>query len=285
MSGGFTNSVLGGVGNLIRSWIQSVPFVSGSQGWRISKNGNAEFNSVSIRGGVVVTSASQLFVYSSNPPALGTLIFSISDMPGTDPYDNAYAAGIVNYSSGEQIGIVNGTFTISTSFGDILELQWNTINFVLSLNDAVPLEFIVSQLMANLGVDGFTINAGKVTAVKPGTGTTYANPALPETWHALTLLNSWVNTAGTAQYRLLPTGDVQVIGQINGGTVGSGTSIGTLPIGYRPAHTNEVACTVSGATPTNTPVLQTDSNGNITMHNVPVGTTNISFSMIINLTW
>lgn len=260
--GGFNDSVLGGIGNLIRSWIQSVPFVSGSQGWRISKDGTAEFNSVTIRGGVVVTSGSQMFVYSSNPPAVGTLVFSISATPGTDPYGNNYAAGFVNYG-GSQIGIVNGTFTILTPFNDILELQWDTINFVLSLNDAIPLNFVVSREMCHLGVDGFVIDAGKITAVKPGTGTTFANPATPEVWNNLAL-NAGFGAAGggtsTPGYQSEGTngGRARLRGRValTANQV-AGATIATLPVGYRPASTQELpgSNNLSGITSGRAPIF------------------------------
>ncbi len=230
---GFSNTIVGGIGNLIRDWIQSVPFTSGSQGWRISKNGNAEFNSVTIRGGVVVTSGSQMFVYSSNPPASGTLVFSISPTSGIDPYGNNYVAGFVNYDSAK-IGIVNGTFTI-TSPTDQLELQWDTINYVLSLNNGTPLNFVVSSLMAHLGVDGFVINAGTVNGVTPGTGTTFANKATPETWHTLTLNAGWTNLAANIypmKYRMLADGDVELSGTMNSTSATPNNPFATLPTGY-----------------------------------------------------
>lgn len=48
--GRFTDSIVGGIGTLIREFIQSPNFVTGVSGWRISKNGDAEFNNIFIRG-------------------------------------------------------------------------------------------------------------------------------------------------------------------------------------------------------------------------------------------
>lgn len=264
--GGFNDSVLGGVGSLIRSWIQSVPFVSGSTGWRISKDGTAEFNSVSIRGGVVVTNGSQIFVYSSNPPAAGTLVFSISPTGGTDPYGNTYNPGFVNYG-GSTIGIVNGTFTITTPFNDILELQWDSINFVLSLNDAIPLNLVVTRLMAHLGIDGFTIDAGKITAVKPGTGTSFANPATPEVWNNAALNANFASAGApdaTPGYQLEGTngGRVRLRGRVNlTNNQLAGATIFTLPVGYRPTFNQELpgSNNLSGITVGRGPVFVTST--------------------------
>jgi len=115
--GGFNNSVVGGVGDLIRSWIQSVPFISGSTGWRISKNGSAEFNNVVIRNGTVV-SGTQLEY--SGVPGLGTLFVAIADSAGVDSYGNAYPAGITIFTGTESINF-------SASGGSVIA-TWKTGN-------------------------------------------------------------------------------------------------------------------------------------------------------------
>jgi len=116
MSRGFANATVGGIGNLIRSWIQSVPFVSGSVGWRISKNGNAEFNNVIIRGG---TTAQGVSLYYFGVPAIGNLFLSIAAVAGTDIFGNAYPQGIGLWdATGAQIGIWNTTgFTVQNDPG------------------------------------------------------------------------------------------------------------------------------------------------------------------------
>lgn len=55
---GFSNSIVGGAETLIRSAIKSLGFVTGITGWRIAKNGTAEFNDVIIRGFFQATSPS-----------------------------------------------------------------------------------------------------------------------------------------------------------------------------------------------------------------------------------
>jgi hypothetical protein len=42
--------VIGGGGGLIRNWIQSPDFLAGVRGWRIARDGSAEFNDVTVRG-------------------------------------------------------------------------------------------------------------------------------------------------------------------------------------------------------------------------------------------
>lgn len=105
MSDGFSNSTVGGIGNLIRKFIQSVPFVSGSTGWRIGRDGTAEFNGATFRGGVVVSGNNGVLFYSSTP-AHGNLVGSISPTGGVDAFGNAYPTGFM---------FTNGTLTFKAS--------------------------------------------------------------------------------------------------------------------------------------------------------------------------
>lgn len=49
---GLKDPIVAGV-NLVRSAIQSVPFVSGFLGWRIARDGSAEFNDITARGNII----------------------------------------------------------------------------------------------------------------------------------------------------------------------------------------------------------------------------------------
>lgn len=78
--GGFTNAVVGGAETLIRSAIRSANYVAGLLGWRISKDGEAEFNDITARGtilanngnividsnGIVVTSPAHQWIINSS---------------------------------------------------------------------------------------------------------------------------------------------------------------------------------------------------------------------------
>lgn len=69
----FNNDIAGGNGQLVRNWIQSVNYVAGSSGWRISKNGNAEFNNGTFRGSIEVGPIpGQHFIV--NNPATGDVV-------------------------------------------------------------------------------------------------------------------------------------------------------------------------------------------------------------------
>ena len=64
---GFTNSVLGGAGTLIRKFIRSPNYVAQTSGWSINKVGDAEFNNATIRGAFTIISpdGSEIFSYPS----------------------------------------------------------------------------------------------------------------------------------------------------------------------------------------------------------------------------
>lgn len=76
---------------LRRPAIQSPGFASGSEGWSINADGTAEFNNLTVRGGV--TEDGITLIYAGAPGA-GTLVGAIAAVAGTDPYGNAYPAGI-----------------------------------------------------------------------------------------------------------------------------------------------------------------------------------------------
>jgi hypothetical protein len=61
-----------------------------------------------------------------------------------------------------------------------------------------------------------------------------------DTWHDLTLGNGW---SGTFRYRLRIENEVSLqCDSVSAGTLTSGTVLGTLPAGYRPATEQRVAC-------------------------------------------
>jgi hypothetical protein len=81
------NPVVGGGGGLIRAWIQSPDFVTGSLGWRIARDGSAEFNNVAVRGQLTVRNGdSELFVGPGDPPQADVLVII---NPDTNLYDGA----------------------------------------------------------------------------------------------------------------------------------------------------------------------------------------------------
>lgn len=104
---------------LVRSDIRSQNFVSGSSGWRIEADGDAEFNSIVIRGGTVVSGTA---LYYDGTPALGNLFLSIAAAAGTDEYGNAYQKGLTIYSSNGTINLDDTTAIWDHTGGSNIEI-------------------------------------------------------------------------------------------------------------------------------------------------------------------
>lgn len=97
----------------------------------------------------------------------------------------------------------------------------------------------------------------------------------PVTWTALTLLASWTNVSGAAAAQYRPSGSdgVEIIGNIQSGTVTNGTTIAVLPSGSRPvsSHSFNIAA-VTGAqaapiTVTTTTTTTSSLSGSGAVHN------------------
>lgn len=126
MQGGFQNPPIGNQGNLNRIVEKSENFLTGVSGWAIYANGDAEFNDVTIRGGV--TEDSTFFLYNGTPGP-GTLIVALSATAGTDPFGNTYQAGITIENGGALTAIDGGGFLSlnSSNTGGAAALQYSTL--------------------------------------------------------------------------------------------------------------------------------------------------------------
>lgn len=89
-----------------------------------------------------------------------------------------------------------------------------------------------------------------------------------ETWHPVTLLNNFTNGTPALQVRRVasPPNSIQLEGFINSGaTTASGTSVGQLSAGYRPA-VNTIPLNVSNASANTTLWLGVQADGNLALH-------------------
>jgi hypothetical protein len=68
-SEGFTNAVVGGAETLIRTAIKSFGYIAGVFGWRLARNGDAEFNDATIRGSLDV-GGGRIVIDASTPAEL-----------------------------------------------------------------------------------------------------------------------------------------------------------------------------------------------------------------------
>jgi hypothetical protein len=95
---GFPDAVAGDQGTMLLTALKSLNFVSGVSGWQINRDGQAQFNEITL----IVQSTNAAILIYANEAEFGTLIGSWAGMPGTDQYGNPYPGGI---------SATQGTFT------------------------------------------------------------------------------------------------------------------------------------------------------------------------------
>jgi hypothetical protein len=108
----FSNPVVAG-GILQVTSIESTNFVEGESGWIIERNGDAEFNNLTIRGtffGIDFEINSKGIFFYSSAPANGNLVISLAATAGSDEFGNPYPAGlqILNHGGANASGIAIG---------------------------------------------------------------------------------------------------------------------------------------------------------------------------------
>ena len=102
-----------------------------------------------------------------------------------------------------------------------------------------------------------------------------------EAWAALPTSNGWTTAGGTWQaplYHKQVDGMVQLTGSLAPGTLTAGTTIATLPVGYRPAADHEFR--VPGGAATASADLRVLSSGTVTIQNTAGTITRVSLSGI-----
>ncbi len=129
------NPIVGGTVLRIPA-IQSPNFVSGVSGWTINADGTAQFNQLTL---IVQATAAAVLIYNG-VAALGTLIGSWAGTAGTDPYGNAYPAGL----SAQQGTLTGMTISVSTLINSLIQ----------------------SGTITNSAMSGSAINAGTMTDTK-----------------------------------------------------------------------------------------------------------------------
>jgi len=264
----FSNPIAAG-NSLARPQFESPNFVPGVSGWAIFRNGNAQFNSLTLTGTTFdgnnyILNTSGFFLYSG-APANGNLSASIAPAAGTDGFGNSYFAGIVSYSGNRYSQLVGGDLllgdTASTGSTAVVETSstggqtyiagstktsadiaapWlalfsaaGSANGVVQAVIASGTTQPVALTTALAEIQGSLAVSGAITA----TGGTAAAPILitTDTWHSLGTLAGY--TVALAAYRLTPDGELELAISLTGGGANAASvnfSV-TLPnTGYRP---------------------------------------------------
>lgn len=81
---GFANPVVNAAGVLVRAVMKSVNYAAGLTGWQITRDGDAEFNDVTVRGEIYVSDpdGSYVRIYDQNPGDGAVINVQSADIPG-----------------------------------------------------------------------------------------------------------------------------------------------------------------------------------------------------------
>lgn len=296
-----------GLGQLVLDSIRSSNYDAGSSGWSIFKAGNVEFNDGIFRGTITASvfegtnfeiTSNGAFFYSSTP-ALGNLIYSVTNAAGTDSYGNAYLEGSTSYihiltpASRYIAGNFNGaTFGLYISLTEggpyslIGDYEYNLVGSASALqgmvikNSGSGALFTVSDYADAQGNPQFIFN-GPLYIIDPN------NSSLVESWHNISLtLAGWGTTSGSVplQVRKLATNTFKLMGDVSGTAIASSpVTLGSLPGGYYPTGTNWAVpspvsiFTGSIASGQDNPIVQIDTSGDIKLYNCK-GATRLSIN-------
>lgn len=205
----FSDPIVAG-NTLIKDAIQSEGYVAGVSGWSIQRNGNAEFNSISIRGSWTIQ--------------------------GTAPNELAYIRAYLNVSSPAiEYGDPDGfRWQIRAGGGANARLNIEPTNGLAPTSSMYFLTNGGTVFRSSQVAGGASVIFDDVTGYfRVGT---YAPLAL-EGYQNIVPLNGWTNSGGLLvplRCLRLANGMVHVEGSIVPGTTANGTIIGQLPVGARP---------------------------------------------------
>lgn len=255
----FRDSIVSGL-TLVRDAIRSLGYQAGVTGWSINRDGSAEFSDATIRGNLTVGGTApniELVEPPNIPSELDTYYDGLTDTVHAaiifriDANDYQYEAqldqqkahglclgGTIKelYRTDAQagtpamrLGVAETGQAILHRIGDFtapgsLQEIWGTQE-IFNPNSPGQMVFRVSG--ASLAVKSLSI-----AAIIDDAGTA-------ESWHNFSLGNGWTNRGAgfpSFAYRKVaaPAESIQIVGQMNTGTVTDGTTIATLPVGYRP---------------------------------------------------
>jgi hypothetical protein len=263
-----------------------------------------------------VSGYSGLFAYSPAPGA-GNLVLSIAAAAGTDPYGNAFQAGLTLYASGAQINLsidgsdadatwtdtVNGSqIQIGAAGGSAGQeftppsapgVTWEpaSINALVSnVFGSNTAEFAISGPYNHAHVSRPTISmfgssdssasnridlatqttrvtgigqVGSYWVTEGGTGVplTWQTPSYASSWAASSTFNGSANWGGL-QFRRDAEDNVWLIGGFKA-TGAAGSTVFTLPAGYRPAAQWPLYCQQNNGGTLSVISLEVGSSGNV----------------------
>lgn len=241
----FRNEVTAG-NTLIREAIQSQGYDPGTDGWIIRADGSAEFNDVVIRGGTVVSGTA---LYYDGAPGPGTLMMSIAAEEGTDPFGNAYPAGLTLFDpDGSEVQLFSGNgASLYVTPQTLAGVVWASAKLTTTIGASSRPGLSVSSPAATSG----GIGGGTASVVLFGEGPTTTDTSVL-----------------VAADRVNISGRLDVTGDLTAGSQASGTAQTPAP-GASPAQTS-VAVSFGKTFSAVPRVLLTPNSGSADLNNANI---------------
>lgn len=242
----FSDPIVAG-GKLVIPAIESDNFVTTVSGWRIKRDGDAEFSDVIMRGTLTVVTPNGTVTVDEHPTSHTPRVLLQNNAGDNIAIGLSGAVPVITYETVG--GAIVDTYLADTGSTDTYLMQ-----LVPSSGDVITF-----AMRDDAGGFGEIVVNQEIISQDPAAG-----GMVSETWHNVAFQNGWSNNVvanpfQTTQYRLMPYGFVSLAGACKPGTTTDGTTIFTLPADYRPDFRMQVnvSCNVS----TQNPVLQINPNG------------------------
>jgi hypothetical protein len=244
---------------LVREAIQSQNFVTGTAGWQIAANGNAEFNNVTVRGKFITGPPGSKHIEINGVDSPNGIAFYTGDVAELFP------SILQPQTEANDIGIqFTSPETAADSLGSSLKLYTHKLSAgnseaVLTSQGLVAL-IANRELLLENAATGDTLDFDSIAGTRfNGTHFDILDPTLPgnlgvtvvggymqplnlNTWQSITALgaafvNSWTDVAGSRFGAFKDaTARVTLRGLVISGT---NVTITTLPVGWRPSSNLE----------------------------------------------
>lgn len=196
--GGFSNAVVGGAEVLIRSAIKSANYILNVAGWRIAKDGSAEFNSAVVRGSISAgggnvtlnSTGFHLTGVTTQYDINSTAGFFARDLPADGSAGQLVPGGLFLYPSNPSpLGLTTptfmGVFVGYQNPGAANEQIFSTLNSPLYTGKAAPSITMYSQAANDAGADDTSIMnliANKIQLIAT-TVTPFNDNSLQDSFH------------------------------------------------------------------------------------------------------
>lgn len=264
---GFPAQLAGDQGLLLLKQLISENYVPGVSGWAIFRDGDAEFNNLTIRGtfrgnDFEINSDGEFFYSGTAAP--GNLIQSITSIAGIDGETNAYLAGNTTYAN------IGGTYFAVNMFQNALK-YYSAATFAGPYTEIGALRASGPDLLIDIiSPTGFlqlpTVNPGlNIPNMESG------NFWNLDGWHPFTLVGGTVQGTDVngvvyaPAYNLRPDGNLALRGVVVAGAGGlaAGTTWGTITNPDYLPSTNVPVALISNAARTTLAHVYVRPNGNL----------------------